>query len=50
VLPAGDHDVVFRFRSQAILGGAAISVAALAAMFLARRRLRIAARPVEERG
>jgi hypothetical protein len=42
VLEAGEHDVVFRFRSATIAAGAAISLAALAALVLVRRRLTLA--------
>jgi membrane protein YfhO len=39
VLPAGEHDVAFRFRSRTIRAGALVSLAALLALALARRRL-----------
>jgi hypothetical protein len=42
VLEAGEHDVVFRFRSATIATGTAISLAALAALVLLRRRLTLA--------
>jgi len=44
VLEAGEHEVVFRFRSPTILAGAAISITAIVVLFLVRRRLRIEAR------
>ena len=45
VLPAGDHDVVFRFRSATIRAGLVVSLVALAALFLTRRVLTIRATP-----
>jgi Bacterial membrane protein YfhO len=42
VVPAGDHTIVFRFRSPAIRAGLLISVAAAIALVVLRRRLRVA--------
>jgi Bacterial membrane protein YfhO len=42
-LPAGEHEVEFRFRSRSIAAGAVLSVAALASLVMLRRRLLVSA-------
>jgi hypothetical protein len=41
VLPAGEHDVVFRFRSGSLAAGALLSAVAIVALLGFRRRLRV---------
>jgi hypothetical protein len=41
VVPAGEHQIVFRFRSRAIAAGFLVSGLAIVATIAARRRLTI---------
>jgi MYXO-CTERM domain-containing protein len=42
-LPAGEHEIEFRFRSRSIEAGAALSLAGLALLVALRRRLVVSA-------